>query len=307
MNILKSTAVFDANLPPLEYRCGREEHYYRRCRDEFQAIAFVLDNPELQPLYCSDLYKAHLLPGARYRRQQADFLSVEYVKEGSILFRQQKRGYRVEAGEIFLLRPGAPAEFMLLPEQECVKYSLLIRGWLLPSFIREGKLRKTDVLPRVDVRKVEEILRELEFLGKAGNGDTDSCNGVLAYRLMQFLLNPEPESDCPVQVRRLQEYLSAHLSDPLCLRDMAGYCGCSVTHLVRVCRKALGLTPYQLLLQQRMKKALLLLANPRLSIKEIAARTGYRNALVFSMEFRKRFAASPRKYRHEHRQYLRIS
>ena len=78
---------------------------------------------------------------------------------------------------------------------------------------------------------------------------------------------------------------------------MAGRCGCSCTHLVRLFRKYFDTTPRQYLLELRMRHAKRLLADEKLSVKEISARVGYDNALNFSTGFRKRFGISPSEYR----------
>ena len=50
----------------------------------------------------------------------------------------------------------------------------------------------------------------------------------------------------------------------------------------------------------RLKNAVRLLLNePRLSIKEVAARVGYAGALHFSAEFRRQYGISPRAYRRQ--------
>ena len=46
-----------------------------------------------------------------------------------------------------------------------------------------------------------------------------------------------------------------------------------------------------------MRRAKQLLADEKLSVKEISARVGYDNALNFSTGFRKRFGISPSEYR----------
>lgn len=51
------------------------------------------------------------------------------------------------------------------------------------------------------------------------------------------------------------------------------------------------------ILFSRREAVRLLLTDSQLSVKEIAARTGYARPLNFSAEFRKRFGCSPRMYR----------
>ena len=95
----------------------------------------------------------------------------------------------------------------------------------------------------------------------------------------------------------LREELELHPECDWSQHRMAGRCGCSCTHLVRLFRKYFDTTPRQYLLELRMRRAKRLLADEKLSVKEISARVGYDNALNFSTGFRKRFGISPSEYR----------
>ena len=74
--------------------------------------------------------------------------------------------------------------------------------------------------------------------------------------------------------------------------------------LMRLFRKHLGVSPLEYRNRLRIEEAKRHLAHSTLSMKEIAERLGYRNALYFSTAFRKRTGVSPSLYRKRSRETL---
>jgi AraC-like DNA-binding protein len=79
--------------------------------------------------------------------------------------------------------------------------------------------------------------------------------------------------------------------------ELATTVGLSRWHLERLTRKYTGASLRDHSAAARMERATLLLAQGRLSIKELASRLGYGNASAFTRYFRKRYGASPRNWR----------
>jgi AraC-like DNA-binding protein len=79
--------------------------------------------------------------------------------------------------------------------------------------------------------------------------------------------------------------------------ELAATVGLSRWHLERLTRKYTGASLRDHSAAARMERATILLAQGRLSIKELASRLGYGNASAFTRNFRKRYGASPRNWR----------
>ena len=105
-----------------------------------------------------------------------------------------------------------------------------------------------------------------------------------------------PASDL---VRRAQEFIDAHLNRPLSLADLAQCTGSSPSTVRRQFQKALGVPPYEWILQARMRRARRLLATTSLRIKQVAASVGFDDAFQFSRTFRQRTGQSPKLFREE--------
>jgi AraC family transcriptional regulator len=97
----------------------------------------------------------------------------------------------------------------------------------------------------------------------------------------------------PGQVRRLIEYMDAHLASDVGLGELADAAGLSRFHLIRAFKKTTGKTPYQFLLQRRVERARQLLERGRSTIQEIARAVGYKNTSRFISAFRRLEGTTP--------------
>ncbi|MCU1715734.1 helix-turn-helix domain-containing protein [Pseudomonas sp. 5P_3.1_Bac2] len=99
------------------------------------------------------------------------------------------------------------------------------------------------------------------------------------------------------QRRRVQEYIDAHLDSPLSLDDLAQLCALSPYHFARMFQRSCGLPPHRYVLARRLAKARQLLAQPHLSIAQVALDCGFASSSHLHQRFRQAFAATPGQYR----------
>ena len=99
------------------------------------------------------------------------------------------------------------------------------------------------------------------------------------------------------RVAMLMRVLGKDLSRAWTVGEMAAVLGVSDAQLRRLCARALGATPRQLLCNMRLQRAAVLLRDPGMRVKEIQARVGVADASHFCRDFRDRFGVSPTEYR----------
>jgi AraC-like DNA-binding protein len=100
-----------------------------------------------------------------------------------------------------------------------------------------------------------------------------------------------------VTLKRVHDYIAANLADNIRLPDLATISCMSVGHFVRAFRTALGTTPYDYVLEQRVRKASFLLRTTTLPISRIASDCGFKTPSHLSSKFRARVGATPSQYR----------
>ena len=101
------------------------------------------------------------------------------------------------------------------------------------------------------------------------------------------------------RVALLMRALRADLQRDWTVAGMATLLGVSDAQLRRLCARALGATPRQLLCNMRLQAAAVLLLDPSIRVKEIQARVGIADASHFCRDFRDRFGVSPTEYRYQ--------
>jgi YesN/AraC family two-component response regulator len=92
-------------------------------------------------------------------------------------------------------------------------------------------------------------------------------------------------------------YLQANIVDWPGLDKLAQQAHTNEKKLTELFKSQLGMTAYDYLLDLRLEKARLLLAETHLQIQLISERIGYQNPSDFSRSFRRRYGMGPRQYR----------
>ena len=128
------------------------------------------------------------------------------------------------------------------------------------------------------------------------------CGESLAMALTMHLLRHyavrlpkgvEPRGGLPPgQLRRVLDYMQAHLGEELSLCQLAAVVQLSPHHFATRFKQSTGMAPYQYLLRQRIATAQHLLAEMHLSLAEIAYRLGFSSQAHFTTMFRQHVGAT---------------
>lgn len=100
--------------------------------------------------------------------------------------------------------------------------------------------------------------------------------------------------------RKVRDWIEANPERNPTLGELAAMAGLSEYHFARMFRISFGMPPHTWILRSRLDRAQRLLANPRLTLQEIAARAGFASASHLSNRFRAAFGATPGVWRAAH-------
>ncbi len=95
------------------------------------------------------------------------------------------------------------------------------------------------------------------------------------------------------QLQRLQAYVDHHLAGPIALHDMATALGMGAWTLNRHLRATLGTSAYQYVLDQRVARARRLLQGSTLTLKDIAAASGFADQSHMTRTLRAHLGRTP--------------
>lgn len=116
---------------------------------------------------------------------------------------------------------------------------------------------------------------------------TDACESASAAR----------QAIAPYRLRRVQEYIAAHLAEDLDIQALADVAGLSRFHFSRAFQQTTGFSPYLFVTRARISHAKDALADPRRSVAAVALESGFNSPTQFGSTFKKLTGVSPREWR----------
>jgi AraC family transcriptional regulator len=255
---------------------------------------------ERGPLAVID-YRCQAGPAQRPFVEHHRSYSVSYVRRGSFGYRVRGRDYELVAGSVLVGRPGD--EYVCTHDHvqgdECLCF------YLQPELVEAvgvgAAAWRTGALPPLPELMV---LGELAQAAAEGRSDVglDEAGMWFAARfagLFSGRSSRHTEAQ-PKDRRRAVEaalWMDEHAHEPLGLESVGREMGLSPFHFLRLFSRVLGVTPHQYLVRSRLRRAARLLADPGLSITEVAGEVGFGDLSNFVRTFHRAAGVSPRRFR----------
>jgi AraC-like DNA-binding protein len=134
-----------------------------------------------------------------------------------------------------------------------------------------------------------------------GDAQSDECERRLSLMSALIALSKAANTENEGRtVSKIKRYLSEHIKEHLSLDELARAFGYSKQYLIRVYKKATGLSPIAALNGMRLSKGAQLLLFSEGSLAEVAEACGFDDYNYFSRQFRKKYGRSPIEYRRIH-------
>lgn len=105
----------------------------------------------------------------------------------------------------------------------------------------------------------------------------------------------------PGALRRVTEYIAAHIHEQLDIGTLALQAGLSAYHFARAFKASIGTPPHRYLLEKRIKRAAELLERSEESLTSIALAVGFADQSHFSRSFHALTRLTPSQFRRAHR------
>lgn len=205
-----------------------------------------------------------------------------------------------------------PAGLFVAPRWSSAVELLLmaIQPRVMNCIAREmGAKKPVELMPRFHFRDalleqlVQALVTEFEQPELPDRVYADS----LAHTLIVHLIKKYSKTRARLQLSRhglphrslsrVVEFIDAHLSDDLSLREIADVTGMSPSHFLSLFKRATGLAPHQYLIGRRIERARTLLIETRLSIADIAVQTGFADQSHLTRMMRRYTGLTPRRLR----------
>jgi len=151
-----------------------------------------------------------------------------------------------------------------------------------------------------------QVVREMANPDRCARVMLDALAHALAIRLLRAHSNISrssmlaPKGTANPRDWRLRlaiDYLEAHVAEDVGLQEIADAAGLSITHLTTLFRDGTGEPPHRYLMRRRFERACEMLANPCVSISDVAHLCGFANSGHLTTVVRKRLDMTPTEFR----------
>lgn len=147
------------------------------------------------------------------------------------------------------------------------------------------------------------LRRQLEQPAPGGQLYAETAAQMLAVHLLTHYLTtsitvkPSLQRLTSRQMKRVIEYILAHLDQPISLETLAQQVGYSTYHFAQIFRETTGVTPHQFVLSKRLERARHLLAQTGLPLSQVTLEVGFQSQSHFTHTFKSHLGVTPRQYR----------
>ena len=261
----------------------------------------MMHSDELLPSFIWTGWEVLEAPYTNSRHCESLGIDLKYIVSGALRFISHDKEYILKTGDLIIL--ASPDIFhCALPEgwATCEMISLFCNGRDIHS--HAAKLMATIATPVLHLQPDDPLLVEfLEIVSLIFGRQIHQVEAIekLLYGLlldMRSALMPL-QTNAPLPVLRVQEYIRTHLHDDLSLSKLAEIAILSRTCFGRLFRQTMHMTPIQYVTQERMRNACNLLEHSEYSIGDIAVLCGYNEQSYFCNTFQKHRRMSPSQYR----------
>ena len=207
---------------------------------------------------------------------------IHFVTSGRGRFETPRGVYTVSEGEAFLIRPG---EVTVYEADAAEPWSYVWLGF-------RGRLsEKFSELPDIFVYE-KGFTSELCEAFDIDAGKEEYLTGMI-FKLYAHIFGEKIRSDHP---NKVASYINAHYMEDVSISAVAEKLGLDRKYLARIFKSKFGVSMREYLINKRLHEAKKLLLRGY-TVEECAYIVGYSDYFGFSKAFKRRYGASPTKYR----------
>ena len=237
-------------------------------------------------------------------RGSAEFAIFQYTVAGEGSLDYEGRAFKMRAGDAMLLHVPHDHRYYLAPDSGYWRLLFFtIFGMEAVRLMREAETAYGPVI-RLEPESplLLYILSVFSELKRSGMRSQFRAS-AMAYRFVMTLHECFSYASAggaqrdPAFLRTVLDFCTRHLADDISVDDIARAAGYSRYHFSRIFHQVYGMPPSKFLAELRLKSAVRILQMECCTIKETAARCGFKDESYFCKVFRKAHGVSPDAFR----------
>lgn len=249
------------------------------------------------PLYVESFGES--LPNKKYyiRRRQSTYFILEYIIGGKGTLINNGQIYHLRTGDAYLLEPGSSHEYFSDQRDPLHKYWINFKSDVFFDIIKAYSLTGVTVFQNADLTEQFKKMFDLEKISTK-NDDIYTKASAIIFEMLMRLAEAVGNSVEPLTLaHKIRSYLDRALTSKISLQEIQDQLFISRSKLIREFKKEYGVTPYDYLLDGKIKLAKQLLRNTEYSVRSISERLDFSDEHYFSGFFKKKVGCSPSEYR----------
>jgi AraC-like DNA-binding protein len=220
---------------------------------------------------------------------------IEIFISGKGYFEHENRMVEITPGSILWHKPGDQTIYMtdLDEPYECIVIALQDEPGHPKARVSQWTDR--DLLPGF----IEHILAEYH----SENPDMRKLACYIYGQLNWQCKAPEEITQTNkrnVEMKWVVDWVEGHFNEDIDLKKLSAVARISIPHLHTLFKRFTGKTPYQYIQARRLQESKILLASTRLTVKEVAIKSGFRDVGNFCRVFKQCIGVTAQEYRLQH-------
>lgn len=258
------------------------------------------------------------------RPEYVDSFSINFTRRGSFGYRAGREAFDIHSGVILFERAGTERVVNHRHgsiKDECTSLELTeeftnetVEEWARVdsgaarrfTFDRSSSVMPTT--PRLEYLHAS-VVHAAQATAHASGLKTDVLLVALLQELGQALTSGETVSRLDEKLKgrhletidRARSFITANFQTELSLSAIARHARVSVFHFSRLFKRFTSRSPYQYLIDVRLRHAALLLRHTSLSVTEVCYDSGFNSFEHFIAAFKQSYSTSPKKFRQQAR------
>lgn len=248
------------------------------------------------------------------------YLEIALVVSGTGKYCSSQGEFSIKRGDLFLLSPEHSHSYTF--QENLVVYNLLLKDSsvlnphlelamepaLRVFFELEPRFRNSDHFQKhvqLSGEQVETLATIIEQMKEELQNQGLHFKSMLTLLLKRFLIllcryytsMIDVQNDNLFAIANVLQHIDKHFSSHITCEDLANLAHMTPKSFYRYFKASTGMAPIAYLLDVRMKRALQLLEETTLPVKQIADQCGFCSTSYFGQQFRKAFILSPAQIR----------
>lgn len=221
----------------------------------------------------------------------------------------------IQKGDTILVSAGQPSYWLCQYERDCSSLQICLKPELIEqvaeaSGIDTQRFTLINCFSQQDLQLHQVallLLAELQAGGRMGRLYIESLTQVLAIQLLRRYstvtrtitqtITSENRSLTHIQVQQAIDYIHTHLDRDLSLVEIAEVINISPTYFASLFKRAIGTSPHQYVIQQRVEKAKEMLLKTDVTIADVALQVGFSSQSHLTQQFKRITGMTPKQIR----------